>query len=156
MGKNKTFVPIDEIVDCYVKKFYPSDDHQDEETINALKSMIISNIEEQIIEKNRSKMLLELDKEAKRKAKLYKIKEFRSVLISGIIIAFLMGLAVNQITDFITYIKTKSIDNSPVGITLAIAGICIIICLIVFFYHFVVEGLKIIGKEEHSNDDKDN
>lgn len=51
MGKSKTFVPIDEIVDCYVKKFYPSDDHQDEETINALKSMIISNIEEQIIEK---------------------------------------------------------------------------------------------------------
>ena len=57
MGKSKTFVPIDEIVDCYVKKFYPSDDHQDEETINALKSMIISNIEEQIIENKKGMVL---------------------------------------------------------------------------------------------------
>ena len=112
-----------------------------------LKQMIIEEIEKQIRLKYKSELLLEADQKAKESAKLYKISEFKAIMISGIIIAFLMGLGVNQLTDFITYLKTGTLSSSPVITTLIIAGVCIFICVLLFIYNFIIEALKIIKKE---------
>ena len=112
-----------------------------------LKQMIIEEIENQIRLKYKSELLLEADQKAKENAKLYKINEFKAIMISGIIIAFLMGLGVNQLTDFITYLKTDTLSSSPAITTLIIAGVCISICVLLFIYNFIIEALKIIKKE---------
>lgn len=150
MAENKDNL-LEKAVTAYIaqlsEKKVISDDSMQGDIQESLKSMLTEEIEKQIRLKYKSELLLEIDQKAKESAKLYKIKEFKTIMISGIIIALAMGLGVNQLTDFITYIKTGTTSSSPVAFTLIIAGTCLSICILLFIYNFIVEALKIIKKE---------
>lgn len=105
-----------------------------------ISSKIYSEIKEEVYEEIMEKVNEDLKKHEHDR----KIEELRKVIYSGFIIAFFVGLLVNQVTDIASYIK-KSLELEW-GITIILIVFLAIISIGLTVYKFVDEGLKLIRK----------
>ena len=67
------------------------------------------------------------------------MEELKEIIWSGFLVAFFVGLLVNQVTDVITHLKG---DDNMQG-TLAAIIILLLLCLAVFLYMFIAKVKKI-------------
>ena len=91
-----------------------------------LKSEVLAEIKQEVSSKAIKDAKSRLDEERA----MNKLRDYKELTVIGIVLAFLIGLSVNQVSDFIGYIKNigKLIDKEPwVSVTFAliIIGICI-------------------------------
>lgn len=91
-----------------------------------LKSEILAEIKQEVSSKAIKDAKSRLDEERA----MNKLRDYKELTVIGIVLAFLIGLSVNQVSVFIGYIKNigKLIDKEPwVSATFAliIIGICI-------------------------------
>lgn len=72
-----------------------------------------------------------------------KVKELQEVLWSGFIIAFIVGLLVNQVTDIISFLKGASGIESISSTILICIGL-LAVCIIAYGWLFITKVLEFI------------
>lgn len=79
-----------------------------------------------------------------------KIEEFKKLSIDGLIVAFFVGLLVNQSTDIIGYFK-GSFSTNNIWLTVGVVVVLLIICGGIFIGLFISELIKLLRKDKHEN-----
>lgn len=99
-----------------------------------IKEQIITKIKDDVRSEERTKAKEEIEAEENEK----KLDELKDIIWSAFLVAFLVGLLVNQVTDIITLFKNGSIQW-----TVIIICLLLLLCLVVFFIMFVSKIKKI-------------
>lgn len=134
---------IDEVFeykkDELLKNIPPKD--QNNYTI-AIKSYTKEEIFKEIEQELKEKLIKEIQEELKEQSILNGISELTTLVISGFIEAFFVGLLVNQLTDFIGYYK-GTIEIGNIWSTVILILIFFIICIIILAFMFISKIKKI-------------
>lgn len=78
------------------------------------------------------------------------MKNFKKLSIDGLIVAFFVGLLVNQSTDIIGYFKGSFFTNN-IWLTVGVAVVLLLICVGIFVGLFISELIKLLRKDKHEN-----
>ena len=113
--------------------------------VDAIKKSLTDKIYDEIRAEVRDEALADASKIIEEKAGLKRIDEFKKLAINGVIVAFFVGLLVNQSTDIIGYWK-GSFQASNIWITVGIAVALLVICIIIFAYMFISELIKMLRR----------
>lgn len=106
-----------------------------EEFIVSLRERKKREIINEIRDEYKKELIQEAFNEAKKVSERQKIDDLKSLMWSGFLLAFIVGLAVNQATDIIGYYKgTVTIDT--IWPTAIITIILCLICLGAYLYSF--------------------
>lgn len=131
MGKK-----LDSLVDLVISK---NDDYSNLEDGNKLlvkrklKSEILYEIKQEVKENAIEEAKKDIDEYMTKK----KLKDYKELTILGLIIAFIIGLSVNQFTDVIGFYK-KLIGKEP-GVSITFAIIIVAIAIYLIFKHILKE-----------------
>lgn len=124
---------IDQVVDCWIDYLIKEDainsqvsDHERKEVKNSLREKALDDIKKEV------KAILTED-EKKRILAVAKVKAFISLLIDGLIVAFVVGLLVNQFTNIIDLFTHDIVWR----IIIVIIGLLLLI--------FIVIQVRIVG-----------
>lgn len=142
------------LIDKYVKSQKISIEGSDEEkkeVITAAKERLYDKIYQEVKEEVKEKALEEADDIIDERKRLRQLSELKKLVWSGFLVAFFVGILVNQVTDIIGYLK-GSVSLTSIWPTVAIIIILLIICIMCFGWAFVSEILKILRKEKNEND----
>lgn len=125
---------LDKVVSTYVHN--NAEEKQEEPDIlsaaeDSIKKRIVEEIEPVIKEKVKAQVETEENEK--------KLEELKEIIWSGFLVAFFVGLLVNQVTDVITHLKGN--DNMQGTLTAII--ILLLLCLAVFLYMFIAKVKKI-------------
>lgn len=125
---------LDKVVSAYVHN--NAEEKQEEPDIlsaaeDSIKKRIVEEIEPVIKEKVKAQVETEENEK--------KLEELKEIIWSGFLVAFFVGLLVNQVTDVITHLKGN--DNMQGTLTAII--ILLLLCLAVFLYMFIAKVKKI-------------
>lgn len=90
---------------------------------------------EEIKEEYKQILIQEADIEIKKEVNRQKIEDLKSLMWSGFLLAFIVGLAVNQATDIIGYYK-GTVTADKIWPTIIITAVLCMICLIAYLYSF--------------------
>ena len=131
MGKK-----LDSLVDLVISK---NDDYSNLEDGNKL--LVKKKLKSEILYEIKQEVKENAIKEAKKDIDDYmtkkKLKDYKELTILGLIIAFIIGLSVNQLTDVIAFYKKLIYKEPWVSILTAIIIVAIAIYLI--FKHILIE-----------------
>lgn len=78
-------------------------DNEKEEYTNAVISKLEDRVYDEVKRDVRDKALAEAEKIIEKRSELRKIEELKKLTVEGLIVAFFVGLLVNQVTDMITF-----------------------------------------------------
>ena len=145
---------LDKVVDSYItgvqnkiEDCVPDDDA--EEMVQTIKNVTKQRIVEEVKRQYKDEVKEEVEAEIQKKVKTEKIRQLRNLMWTGFIVAFLAGLAVNQVTEIIDFFKDSASEISLVP-TVVISVILTGVCVVMYIYTFVkdaVEAYKQIKKE---------
>ena len=121
------------------------------ELIEALKKEKKRAIIQEITDEYRDEIIKKAEVEIKKRNQNKKIAELRSLMWDGFILAFVVGLAVNQATDFIGYYK-GSVSLAGIQSTVIIMGILLVICVGLYFYRFLKNAIEIFNNNQSEKD----
>lgn len=121
-----------------------------EEFIASLRERKKKKIIEEIREEYREELLQEVKSEAKKESDRQKVNDLKSLMWSGFLLAFIVGLAVNQATDIIGYYKgTVTVDK--IWPTAVLTVIFCLICLGAYLYSFWQKVISIYDDWKKDN-----
>ncbi len=143
---------LDEVLDALMKSksgviAENASVEEKDELIAALREKKKKEIIDEIREKYKEELKKEVDIEAQKSLHKARIKELRSLMWNGFALAFVVGLAVNQVTDFIGYYK-GSVNLEKIWPTNIIICVLFIICLALYLYSFVKQALELLDEKE--------
>lgn len=118
---------------------------------SAAKKKIENSIYSEIENELKEKIISDAEKEIDKRAGMKRVKEYKSLTLIGIIMAFFVGLLTNQITDIIGMYK-GTVTPERIKCTLIISGVIFIICVVIAFGLFISEIIKML---ERNNDERD-
>lgn len=131
---------LDKVLDALMKdkkeliiQEAPSDDRDEFRALfreNKKKKII-----EEIKEEYKQTLIQEADIEIKKEVNRQKIEDLKSLMWSGFLLAFIVGLAVNQATDIIGYYK-GTVTADKIWPAIIITAVLCMICLIAYLYSF--------------------
>lgn len=129
-------VTLDKIVSYYVKKVGTNSLQQGDEghlLLEAAERKIRESIEEEIKAEARQEIIEDANKEIEKIKNEKRIRELKEIIWSGFLVAFIVGLLVNQITEIIGYFKgTQNMVISTYWISLVLFFICVIAFIVMF------------------------
>lgn len=141
---------LDRVLDALVKskeeliKKEASEEERNE-LIASLREQRKKKIIEEIREEYKEELMQEVDMEAQKESNRQKIEELRSLMWSGFLLAFVVGLAVNQATDIIGYYKgTITVDHIEPTILLTLV-LCVI-CIAAYLYSFCKNAVSLFDE----------
>ncbi len=136
---------LTKIVDDHIDSII--DDTKSLEERNELKLLLKEKRKAQIIDEIRNAYELEWNAELEKKQsqvnRQKKIEDLKELLFTGFILAFVVGLAVNQVSEILNYVKGLSSWNdllTSIILSLFLIGIC----LLMYWYSFYKEAIKYI------------
>lgn len=143
-------IQLDRILDMVIKlkKEQIKPDAPEQERIElmiALKRQYKSDIIEEIKAEYREELRQELMQEAEYLQQQQQIKDLKATLWSGFLLAFVVGLAVNQATDIITYLK-GAVTPSNIWVTVWIVVVLCLLCVGAYLYLFMRNVLSLLKK----------
>lgn len=97
------------------------------EVIQAVEEDLKKKVYEEIKSETLENLISEANKTVNRNNMLTRIKECRKILISGILMAFFVGMSVNQFTNLI-----DSATNKNNGWSLSIGFVMLVVCYIIY------------------------
>ena len=118
-----------------------------EEYTASIKKSLLSQIYTEVENEVRDDAIQKADKIIEKRADKKRINEFRRLTIDGLIVAFFVGLLVNQVTDIIGYLK-GSFETSDIKSTVIISAVLLIVCIIIISWLFISEVIKMLEKEK--------
>lgn len=121
-----------------------ADPSERQELIDALrekkKDDIVKEIRNEYKQELKEEIISEMQDERNRK----KIEDLKELIVTSLVMAFLVGLAVNQVTDIISYFK-----NGDTGISLGWTVLCTIILfaisVLLYIQFFIKKAMDIIN-----------
>lgn len=129
-----------------------SNPEEREKLKNAVKESLEKKIYNEIKNEVRDKAIADAENEINKRADRKRISEYKSLTITGIVMAFFVGLLVNQITDIIGIYK-GTVLQEKLGCTLIISIVLLLICIAIAIGLFISEIIKIL---ERDNDERHN
>lgn len=132
---------LDHILDNYINKksneeLGLEEDSECQRILDAAKEQIKTTIYDEITAEVRDKALREAEVLIEQKANMRKLNEYKKLAVEGFMLAFIVGLLVNQITDIIGFYK-GSLDIESIGSTIWISLVLMLICVCIFIYIFL-------------------
>ena len=109
----------------------------------AITERIYKEIKNEIEVEIKQKAIQDAQNEIQQQSISNKIKELRTLIISGFVMSFFVGMLVNQSTDIIGYIK-GTIEIQSVGMTLIWIFIFLLLCGLILIFIFLSDFEKII------------
>ena len=109
-----------------------------EEACNALKATLIKDVTQEIISEQADIISKMADDEMERLKTEKHVKELRRLLWEGFIVAFFVGLLVNQATDLISIFKGV-IESTFLLKTIIFISLFIVICVFIFIFNYLVK-----------------
>lgn len=136
---------LDEVLDVFCdskKKIFA--DNAEEDDVQELKELLKQQIRRDIvkeIEAERSKEIaIKAREEIDHRKEAERIEEAKNLLWNGFIMAFIVGILVNQVTDIISFYKggssLKTISFTA-WLCVALAGICLLMYIYTFAQNFI-------------------
>ena len=110
---------------------------------NALKKDLINRIYDEISEEIYDDVVNEANKSIEKIETIKKIQEYKKITVEGFLVAFFVGLLVNQVTDVIGYFK-GTVQVSDIWPTIVISVILLIVCTGFFIFMFLSEIIKLL------------
>lgn len=145
---------LDKILHDWVEENYSSinaDTEGSEERASELKLHIEDTLRKQIISEVTEEKIAEIvataDEQIKKAARIKKIKEIKDLVMSGFIIAFFVGLLVNQVTEIATFLK-ESYGFSSIRYTVFLSIVLASICVLLYAISFIKNALELINENE--------
>lgn len=137
---------LDEILDALMKSKEDiidknATDKDKDELITALRERIKSEVIQEIKLEYKDEIVAEANNEIQKCINKEKIKQLKSLMWNGFIVAFLVGLAINQITEIITSLK----DLVPINVnivTLIVSVVLIVIIVLMYLYQFIKDAIE--------------
>lgn len=118
-------------------------------TKKRIENIIYSEIQNELEEK----IIADAEKEIDKRAGMKRVKEYKSLTLIGIIMAFFVGLLTNQITDILGMWKgTVTVTPEKIKCTVIISFVIFMICVAIAFGLFISEIIKML---ERNNDERD-
>ena len=141
---------IDKYVDSQQTAVFSSDIKEvDKDTyISAVKMQLTSKIYNEIRDEVRDESLMDADNIIEKKAGQKRIKEFKNLMIDGAIVAFFVGMLVNQVTELLGVFKNMFKMNN-VALTSICSMLLLFICIAIFGARFLSEALRILRREKN-------
>lgn len=119
--------------------------------VNAIKKELTDRIYNEIRKEIRDEALADASELIEMKAGIKRIEEFKKLTVNGLIVAFFVGLLVNQSTDIIGYFK-GSFETQNIWSTVGIAIVLFLICSVISLGLFISEIIKMLRKEKNEAD----
>lgn len=121
-----------------------------EELIESLRIQKRNRIIEEIREEYKEELIQEVNEKAEKESERRKIEDLRGLMWSGFLLAFIVGLAVNQMTDIIGYYK-GTVTLEKIWPTMLITAILCLVCLGAYLYSFFQKVISIYDdwKKKH-------
>ena len=120
-------------------------EEETEELINALREKTKEKIIQEIKDKYKEEVVEAANLEIEKKKQKKKLDELRSLMWNGFIVAFVVGLAVNQVTDVIGYYK-GNVKLDVIWPTNIIIMILVLVCVILYGYSFLKNVIEIYNE----------
>lgn len=132
---------LDEVLDALMKSKEDiiaknATDKDKNELISALREKIKAQIIDEIRIEYKNEIIKQADAEIKKKVNNEKEKQLKSLMWNGFAVAFIVGLAINQITELITFLKKLAPLNINI-LTLVLSIILIVIVVVLYLYQFI-------------------
>ena len=124
--------------------------NEKEANVDAIKKQLSDKIYAEIKQEILESVLADAEEIIEKKAGLKRIEEFKKLSIDGLIVAFFVGLLVNQSTDIIGYFK-GSFSTNNIWLTVEVAIVLLLICVGIFVGLFISELIKLLRKDKHEN-----
>ena len=144
---------LDSLVEKYAsfnsEKILNQDAPQDakEEYFAAVKHTLKKQIYEEIEIEVRDKAVATAQKEIERLADQKRIDEYKKLMFEGFLVAFFVGLLVNQSTNIIEYLK-ELLEFPKIGSTLIIIIVLLVVCGVIYCYRFISELIRMLKSNE--------
>ena len=126
--------------------FDTNENQHDKLVKEAAKQRIIEKIYQEIYAEVEEKAFEAAEKRSKESSIKRKLEEARNLIIQGFIVAFFVGLAVNQLTEIFVVIKENIVTND-LAETIILFVAFIGVCVAVLGYIFIKELLALIRKD---------
>lgn len=126
-------------------------DNEKEEYTNAVISKLEDRVYDEVNRDVRDKALAEAEKIIEKRSELRKIEELKKLTVEGLIVAFFVGLLVNQVTDMITFFK-GTVTPSNFYVTIIIIFVLLFICISLTLGMLISQLLTLVRKDTHEND----
>ena len=121
---------LDKIINSYMDKMAPNEEPK-KEVARLIRKQIIAEIRPKIEREIYDSMKEKIQKEMEEKRTLDEAQHLKNLMIEGILLAFIVGMIVNQFTDIISVVKTEKITIIWWFITIGISSAFII--LVIFY-----------------------
>lgn len=128
-----------------IKQEAPEEDRK--ELISSLRELKKKKIIEEIKKDYKEELLVEIHDEVQKERDRQKIDDLKNLMWSGFVLAFIVGLAVNQATDVIGYYK-GSVEGEQIWLTMVITGILCMACFAAYLYSFFKKAISIYNNWE--------
>lgn len=119
--------------------------HDKVEFINALRESKKQQIIEEIRVEYKKEIEEEIQKELESDRNREKLHEIKSLLWNGFFLAFFVGLAVNQVTEILSFLKELKSDQE-LFYTILLSGVFLGVCVLMYAYSFLKSALKIFDE----------
>ena len=130
---------LDKLIDQYANQMLPSATDDEINPVKLAKEKLKEDIIEEIVAEKRETYRKAVRKEMTQELEKARINYWKTFIVDGLFLAFLVGIVVNQCTDIITWIKTLEEDISErcIMITVVIVIIVFLIILFAFNYRYI-------------------
>ncbi len=112
----------------------------------AAKQNIIDRIYKEIYDAVEEDAFQAAEKKSKEVSIRRKMNEARTLIIQGFVVAFFVGLAVNQLTEIFQMIKQDLLSNDLVE-TIILFAVFVSICVVLLGYMLVKELIALVRKD---------
>ena len=121
-----------------------------EELITALREKLKADIIEEIRLEYKDEIVAQANDDIQKRVNKEKIEQLKSLMWNGFLVAFLVGLAINQITELITALKKLvPIDINIVTTIISIVLLGIVVSM--YVYQFIKDAINTWNVIEKSN-----
>lgn len=145
---------LDQLVDAYISNQQkiinnraPAKDK--DELLNALREKLKQEVMQEIKDKFEDEIIAEASEKIQKNANREKLNQLTGLMWNGFLLAFFVGLAVNQVTEIINYYNRTLFGNS-LWFTLIISLILIVLCIALYacaFAKYVIETYRELTKK---------
>lgn len=104
-----------------------------EELAAALREKKKRDVVREIRNEYKQELIQKINAENEQEANRQRIKDLKKLMGEGFFLAFIVGLAVNQMTEIITYVKGGDNFNRTLILTIGLVAICIVAYMYIFF-----------------------
>lgn len=134
---------LNEVIDKFVENF-KAESIEDEKIKSELKEYLYIQITDEVINskkdeieeytnKKEAEMIQNANKKIQKESLRQKIKDSRELLVSGTVIAFFMGMAVNQFTEFVSILVN---ENMKIYFSIGLGVLFLLICFVTYKWFF--------------------